>query len=174
MRTLLIGLVVCLVLAVGAAFYFNWLTLSTGNPADNGQNQTRLKVNKDKIEHDYNAVKEGVKEGAEKVGEQVKKGSEAVAGEVKKDTQAVKEKTGPSPAKTAEGTVSAVDAQKSSLTVETTQKETVPVKVEAGTKIRVHDKDGTLTDLKAGQPVAVNYETKGAENVALTVTVKGQ
>jgi hypothetical protein len=170
MRTFLIGLVVCLVLAVGAAFYFNWLSITTGNPADNGQNQTGLKVNKDKIEHDYNAVKEGVKEGAEKVGEQVKKGAEAV----KKDTQAVRDKTGPSPAKMAEGTVSAVDAQKSSLTVETAQKETVPVKVEAGTKIRVDDKDGTLADLKAGQPVTVTYETKGAENVALTVTVKGQ
>jgi hypothetical protein len=173
MRTVFLSLLVCLVLAVAAGFYFNWVSVSAGNP-DQGVNRPGLQVNKDKIEHDYNKARETVKEGARRASEEVKKGAEAVKEEVKKDTEVLKQAAENLMAKNVAGNVAAVDNLKSTLTVETAKKDTVAVKVEAATKVRVNDKDGTLADLKPGMPVSVNYESKGGENVALLVVVKNQ
>jgi hypothetical protein len=173
MRTVFLSLLVCLVLVVAAGFYFNWVSVSAGTP-DQGSQRPVVTVNKDKIEHDYNTARETVKDGARRAGEQVTKGVEAVRQEVKKDAKVINEAAHNLMAKTAAGNVTAVDTLNNTLTVETAKKDTVTVKVEAATRVRIDDKDGSLADLKAGMPVSVNYETRGAEDVAMLVTVKDQ
>jgi hypothetical protein len=50
--------------------------------------------------------------------------------------------------------------------------EEVTVRVDDGTRIRVDDKKGTLTDLKIGDRVAVTYESGKGDKPAKSVTVE--
>jgi len=142
-------LTLCLCLAAGVGLYLHWFTISASSP-DGKDPDVHLSVNKDKVKEDMNTVKEDVKYGAGKVAEKVH-----LSGE-----------------KTLVGPIHHLDADKQQLTLLDNQKQDVAIQVDAATKIKIADKDGTFADLAADDPVSVKYEAKKDGNVAKTITVQ--
>jgi FlaG/FlaF family flagellin (archaellin) len=72
--------------------------------------------------------------------------------------------------KTLDGQLTAVDVQKKEVTVKSNDgKDTITVKVDGQTKIRVGDKDGTLADVKAGDTVTLVHMPKDGIDTAIAL-----
>jgi hypothetical protein len=138
-----IGLfVLCLCVLAGVGLYLNWFSISASN-TDNKTPDVHVSVNTPRIEADVNTVKKGVAEEYH-----------SLLGE-----------------KTVKGTIQQVETAKQELTIKDNPKQDVTVKVDATTKIKVGDKDGSFSDLQIDDPVSVLYDAKKDGNVAKTITV---
>jgi hypothetical protein len=126
-----------------------WFSVS-GTNTDAKTSDLHVSLNKDKVEHDANAVKEGAKSGAEGI----KNEFNSLRGE-----------------KTVAGTISSIEMAKSDLTITDDQKKETMVNVDANTKITINDKAGVFADLKADDKVSVKYSANKDGNVATSVTV---
>ncbi|OAI47139.1 hypothetical protein AYO44_10205 [Planctomycetaceae bacterium SCGC AG-212-F19] len=155
MRAFCSFLVVALVVGAGAAWWFGWWNMSTGPNVDNGKSEVRLTVDKDKAKHDVAAVEDKIKGGVQslKPGHQ----ESAKAGTL---------------AQPVAGTIRTIDAGNHSLTVMSDKNEEVTVRTDAGTRIRVRDKDAAFLDLKIGDRAAVTYESDKNGQPAKTLTVE--
>jgi hypothetical protein len=131
-------LVVCLLIVLGLGVYFKWFTVSTSN-AEGNRTDLHVGVNKDKIQEDLKAVKEG---------------AQGLFG-----------------AKTSEGTVQQIDVSKQELTIVDKQQKELNLKADAGTKVKIADKDAAFGDLKVGDSVSATYDAKKEGNHAKTITV---
>jgi hypothetical protein len=149
MKAFLITVVVLLVLGVAAGFYEGWFSVSADNTRE-GQSQVKVTVDTAKIKKDVATVRTQV----EKLGKDI-------------------EKPAPQPKSlTVAGTIQAVDTANAVVTIAASEKPATAVKVEGGTKIRLGDRDGTLADLKTGDPVVVTYhEERPSRFVAEAITV---
>jgi hypothetical protein len=107
------------------------------------------------MKQDVNAAKDTIKDDVQKL----------------RDKAPDKGKT-PSPGQSVEGTICTIDPRNHMLTVLGDKNEEVTVRMDAATRIRVGDKEGTLADLKIGDSAAVTYESDKGEKVAKGVTVK--
>jgi hypothetical protein len=134
----------------GVGLYLNWFTISASR-TDGKDPDVHLSVNKEKVKEDLNVVKEDVKYGAGKVAEKV----HSLTGE-----------------KTLEGPIQHIDAAKQQLTLLDNKKQDVTIQVDAATKIKIADKDGSFGDLAADDAASVKYEAKKDGNVAKTITVQ--
>jgi Cu/Ag efflux protein CusF len=153
MRTICIILVFALTIGVGAAYGFHWWGISTGTN-DQGKSEISLTIDKDKVKHDVNAAKDEIKRDVNNL----KPGHKTT------DKAAVLEQP-------VAGTIRTIDAGNQSLTMMDDKNAEFTVKIGAATRIRVEDKEGTLTDLKVGDSAAFTYEAGQGEKVAKTVTV---
>jgi len=134
--------VVVLCLILGFGFYMKWFSAS-GTSTDGKSSDITLSLNKDKVQHDANAVKEGAKDEYN-----------SLFGE-----------------KTVAGTINQIDASKKDLTITNAKNHDVLVKVDANTKITIDEKAGLFADLKAEDKVSVKYTANKDGNVATSVTV---
>jgi hypothetical protein len=141
--------VLCLLVVGGVGLYFQWFSISASN-TESGTPDIHLKVNKDKFQEDMKIVKEDAKHGAEKIKDEV----HGLLGEKK-----------------LAGTIQQVEVARQELTVLDNKKQDVTIKVDAATKIKIGDKEGTFDDLKADDPVSGMYEATRDGNVARTITV---
>jgi hypothetical protein len=150
MRAFLITVVVLLVLGVAASFYSGWLRVSAETTSA-GQSQVKITVDTAKI-----------KEAAASVRDQVEKGGKDI------------EKPAPQPKTlTLAGTVRMVDKANAVVMIAVPEKPEASVKVDGGTKIRLGDREGTLADLKTGDPVVVTYhEERPSRYVAEAIMVQ--
>jgi len=154
MKSFLIALLLICIIAVGGAFYLGWLNVSTADSYDNRRREVTLTIDKEKVKEDIDAVKQKAGEVGEKIGQ------------TSKDVLTL--------GKTVNGQLQEVDAAKKEVTVKSSDgKETVTVKVDEQTKIKVGDKDGaSLSELKSGDPVTLVYVPKDGVDVAVSVWVK--
>jgi len=135
-------IVVCLCLIGGVGYYLNWFSFSE-TKTDNKGIEIHGKINTPKIQTDLKKVEE-------KASDEI----HHLFGE-----------------KTIVGTIQKIDSASEELTIRDKKDKDVTVKLETGTKIKIMDKAGTLSDLKAEDSVSVTYEAKKDGNVAKTVTV---
>jgi len=92
-------------------------------------------------------------------------------GKFKEDIAAVKEKvTG----KSIEGQIRHIETARQELTIVGKQTQEETVKVDATTKIKIGDKDGSFGDLKIDDRVSVMYEATKEGNVAKSVAVSNK
>jgi Sec-independent protein translocase protein TatA len=169
MKTLLITLVLICAVAVGAAFYLGWLDLSTGTSGDR-RSEVTLTIDKEKVKDDLSAVKEKASEAGKSIGQTAKEAKDELK-DVANDLKDKKEDI--LLGKTLDGQLTAVDMAKKEVTVKSNDgKDTVTVKVDGQTKIRVGDKDGTLADVKAGDTVTLVHMPKDGIDTALSLAVK--
>jgi hypothetical protein len=134
----------------GIGLYLHWFTISASR-TDGKESDIHLSVNEGKVKEDMNTVKEEIKHGAEKVNEKVH---------------------GLSGGKTLEGTIQKVETARQELTILDNRKQEVTIKVDAATKIKIADKDGSFGDLGADDTVSVEYEAGKDGNVAKTIAVQ--
>jgi len=66
MRTFVILILGCVVLVVALGFYFQWFQVSTSSGPD--RSQLEVTVDKEKIRHDVNKLKEHAREAGDEVG----------------------------------------------------------------------------------------------------------
>jgi len=167
MRSIAIVLVVVVLLVLGTSVYMNWLNFSVARQPD--QTELKIVLDKEKIREDLGKARDKV--------EAVKETVQEKAGEI---TEGVKEKAGDlkepmiqnlAGLKTVRGTLDAVDAAKNRVTVNSTD-DKVTVLVNAETKVRLGERDGTLADLGPGMPVMVVYSLKDGANLARTIQVE--
>jgi hypothetical protein len=149
-------LVVALVLGAGAAWYFQWWTVSAGPSKDNGKSEVRLSVDKDKVKHDVGAVEDKIKGGVQGL----------TPGHHDKDKAPLAQ------GQSFEGTIRTIDAGNHSLTMMNKKNEEVTVRMDDATLFRVADKDGAFADLKIGDRVAITYASEKGDGPAKTVTVE--
>jgi hypothetical protein len=166
MKYLLITLVLLCVVSVGAAFYLGWLNLSTINSSDDRRSELTLTIDKEKVKEDIDAAKEKASEIGKSIGQTAKEAKD-VANDIKDKKEDLLL------GKTLDGQLTAVDMAKKEVTVKSNDgKDTVTVKVDGQTKIRVGDKDGTLADIKAGDTVTLVHMPKDGIDTALSLAVK--
>lgn len=155
MRAICIIVVVVLVVGGGAAYWLHWWRIDTVPSNTDGETKVQLTMDKDKMNKDVRAAEGTIKDDVEKL-------KEAVHAKGKAQPAAV----------LVEGTIHAIDPSKHTLTVMNDKNEEVVVRMDAATRIRVGDKEGTLADLKIGDAATVTYESAKGENGAKSVTVK--
>ena len=73
--------------------------------------------------------------------------------------------------KTLEGPIHQIMMATQELSMFDSEKQEVTIKVDAATRIKIGDKDASLSDLTAGDSASVMYEAKKDGNVARTITV---
>jgi flagellar basal body-associated protein FliL len=66
MRTFIILILGCVVLMVALGFYFQWFQVSTSSGPD--RTQFEVTVDKEKIRHDVNKLKEQAREAGDSIG----------------------------------------------------------------------------------------------------------
>lgn len=154
MRGFIAFLAVALLVGVGAAWWFQWWNVSTG-PSDKGKSEVRLTVDKDKVKHDVATAEDKIKEGVHGF----------KPGHHEKDKTLVQ-------GAPVTGTIRTIAADNRSLTMMNDKNEEVTVRMDAATRVRVGDKEGTLADLRIGDRAAVTYESDKEDRVAKSVTLE--
>jgi hypothetical protein len=155
MRSICLFLLVVVLVGVGAAWGFHWWNISAAPNGDNGKTEVRLTIDKDKVRHDVGAAEDKIKEGVHGLKPGHQDQDKALT-----------------PGKTLAGTIRTIDAGNHSLTVMSEGNEEVTVPTDAGTRIRIGDKEATLADLKIGDRTTVTYESDNRDKPAKTVTVE--
>jgi hypothetical protein len=147
---MLLGLLVLLLgLALGGAYYLGWLDVAVSHPGDS-QTRMSVSVDREKIRHDTDAVAEKTRAATKKVQESL---------------PAAK-------ARTLTGTLRDVDEAQKSFRVTTATNESVTVHTTADTKITLNGQEARLTDLKPGDPLSAEVESKDDALTARTVSVE--
>lgn len=163
MRVFVITLFVCLVLAVGAGFYFDWLSISTAEDATHGKTEVRLTVDKEKAKKDLESAKERASEIKRETIKDIKEG-------VDRTKEAVHEMIEGKPV---EGTVQSIDTVAMAITVTPRDgRDAATIELRADTVVQKDDREGTINDLKVGDAVAVHFEKNSGTLVARKITVK--
>lgn len=158
MKKLLMVLVLLIVVAVGTAFYLGWLNVSTSNSVDKSRSEVTLTIDKEKVKEDLDTVKRKAAEAGEKISQTAKEARE----ELKEHAH-----------KTIDGQVQAVDLQKKEVTVKGNDgTDAVTVKVDAQTKVKIGDRDGSLADVKKGDTVTLVHTPKDGIDTALSLWIK--
>jgi hypothetical protein len=149
MSRAVVWLVVIVCVLLSAGFYMKWFSVS-GTNTDSKTSDIHVSINKEKVQDDVKAIKEGAQHGAEGVKDKVS----GLLGE-----------------KTVAGNIQQIEMAKQEFTILDDQKKDVIVKVDASTKITINDKAGVFADLKADDLVSVKYAASKDGNVASSVTV---
>lgn len=150
-------IVLCLCVVAGFGLYFGWFTVSAS------------KASTDNVSNDNASNDKGGNEQRNTAPPNIH--LTINKDKFKEDVAAVKEKvTG----KTIEGQIHRIETARQELTVLGKQDQMVTVKVDAATRIRISDKDGSFGELKTDDRVSVTYEANKDVNMAKTVTVSNK
>ncbi|MFO0968914.1 MAG: hypothetical protein U0793_25460 [Gemmataceae bacterium] len=146
MRFLVFSVLV-LCLAVGAAWYFEWITFTVARTPEGSVSDVNVKINRDRIKEDIDRGSEEVKAAADAVKKGLKKNAkeETVRGVIR-------------------------DATTNRVSLDVAGK-TITVMVTADTKINLDGRIGSRTDLRTGQDVRCSYVEQGGEHVGREITV---
>lgn len=168
MRRIAIALVIVVLLVVGTSIYMHWLNFSVARQPD--QTELKITLDKEKFRDDVNKARskaEEIKETIQEKADEIKEGATEKAKDLKEPIQTL------AGLKTVHGTLDAVDAAQNRVTVNSTN-DKVTVLVNAETKVRIGDREGTMADLAPGMPVMVVYSLKDGANLARTIQVESK
>jgi len=168
MRRIAIALIVVALLTLGTSIYLHWLNFSVARQPD--QTEVKIILDKEKIREDFGKVRgkaEDIKETIQEKAGEIKEGTKEKAGDIKETVQNL------AGLKTVRGSLDAVDAAQNRVTINSTEQK-VTVLVNAETKIRIGEREGTVADLGPGMPVMVVYSLKDGANLARMIQVESK
>jgi hypothetical protein len=116
-----------------------------------------LTVNEDKIQEDTDAAKNKVQGLGKEIGKKAEEGTGAKS----------------SGTQSATGSVKKVEADDGRFLMSTTDEKQLTVYTGPSSKLRLNDREVGLEDLRIGDEVKVDYDSKDRKNLATSVTATG-